>query len=52
MGAGLDGADMKAVLSQTIFCGGAHIHGKVGGRLHGDLDSNGRGHCGPAGIKP
>jgi len=34
-------ADMKAVLSQTIFCGGAHIHGKVGGRLHADLDSNG-----------
>ncbi len=33
--------DMKAVLSQTIFCGGAHIHGKVGGRLHADLDSNG-----------
>ncbi len=35
------GADMKAVLSQTIFCGGAHIHGKVGGRLHADMDSNG-----------
>jgi len=35
------GADMKAALSQTIFCGGAHIHGKVGGRLHADLDSNG-----------
>ena len=34
-------ADMKAVLSQTIFCGGAHIHGKIGGRLHADLDSNG-----------
>jgi hypothetical protein len=33
--------DMKAVLSQTIFCGGAHIHGKIGGRLHADLDSNG-----------
>lgn len=33
--------DMKAVLSQTIFCGGAHIHGKVGGRLLADLDSNG-----------
>jgi len=33
--------DIKAVLSQTIFCGGAHIHGKVGGRLHADLDSNG-----------
>jgi len=35
------GQDMKAVLSQTIFCGGAHVHGKVGGRLHADLDSNG-----------
>ena len=35
------GADMKVALSQTIFCGGAHIHGKVGGRLHADLDSNG-----------
>jgi len=35
------GADMKAVLSQTIFCGGAHIHGKTGNRLHADLDSNG-----------
>jgi len=35
------GANMKAVLSQTIFCGGAHIHGKVGGRLYADLDSNG-----------
>ncbi len=35
------GTDMKAVLSQTIFCGGAHIHGKVGGRLHADMDSNG-----------
>jgi hypothetical protein len=33
--------DMKVVLSQTIFCGGAHIHGKIGGRLHADLDSNG-----------
>ncbi|MFC2156506.1 hypothetical protein ACFLT9_01585 [Acidobacteriota bacterium] len=33
--------DMKAVLSQTIFCGGAHIHGKVGGRLFVDMDSNG-----------
>ena len=33
--------DMKAVLSQTIFCGGAHIHGRTGNRLHADLDSNG-----------
>jgi hypothetical protein len=36
-----EGVEMKAALSQTIFCGGAHIHGKVGGRLHADLDSNG-----------
>ncbi|MCA9101305.1 MAG: hypothetical protein KDA63_09155, partial [Planctomycetales bacterium] len=36
-----EGVDMKVVLSQTIFCGGAHIHGKIGGRLHADLDSNG-----------
>ena len=35
------GAEMKCVLSQTIFCGGAHIHGKAGGRLHADMDSNG-----------
>lgn len=34
-------ADFKVALSQTIFCGGAHIHGKVGGRLYVDLDSNG-----------
>jgi hypothetical protein len=33
-------AEMKAVLSQTIFCGGAHVHGGVG-RLGADLDSNG-----------
>lgn len=35
------GADFKTVLSQTIFAGGAHVHGKVGGRLQADLDSNG-----------
>lgn len=34
-------ADMKVALSQTIFCGGAHMHGRIGGRLHADLDSNG-----------
>ena len=34
------GAQMKVVLSQTIFCGGAHVHGGVG-RLAADLDSNG-----------
>ena len=32
---------MKAVLSQTGFCGGAHLHGKKSNRLHADLDSNG-----------
>lgn len=40
-GADWRGVDMKVALSQTIFCGGAHIHGKLGGRLHADLDSNG-----------
>ena len=35
------GAEMKAVLSQTIFCGGAHIHGATNNRLHADMDSNG-----------
>lgn len=34
-------ADMKAVLSQTIFCGGAHVHGRWDNRLVADLDSNG-----------
>ncbi len=33
--------DMKVVLSQTIFAGGAHIHGKINGRLYADLDANG-----------
>ena len=32
---------MKAVLSQTGFCGGAHLHGSKENRLHADLDSNG-----------
>ncbi|WP_020533255.1 alkaline phosphatase D family protein [Flexithrix dorotheae] len=31
----------KAVLSQTGFCGGAHLHGKKDNRLHADMDSNG-----------
>ncbi len=35
------GTDMKAVLSQTIFCGGAHVIGKYGRRIQADLDSNG-----------
>ncbi|MEM9185179.1 MAG: hypothetical protein AAGB00_01635 [Planctomycetota bacterium] len=36
-----DGAAIKCVLSQTIFAGGAHIHGKANSRLVADLDSNG-----------
>jgi hypothetical protein len=32
---------IKVVLSQTGFCGGAHIHGDKTNRLHADLDSNG-----------
>jgi hypothetical protein len=36
-----DGVAMKAVLSQTGFCGGAHLHGNKNNRLHADLDSNG-----------
>jgi hypothetical protein len=34
-------AQMKAVLSATGFCGGAHLHGRASNRLHADLDSNG-----------
>lgn len=34
-------AQMKAVLSQTIFCGGAHVHGSWNNRVLADLDSNG-----------
>jgi len=33
--------DVKAVLSQTVFCGGAHLHGSRNNRLYADLDSNG-----------
>jgi hypothetical protein len=36
-----DGIAFKAVLSQTGFCGGAHLHGTRDNRLHADLDSNG-----------
>lgn len=36
-----EGVAMKAVLSQTGFCGGAHLHGKPNNRLHADMDSNG-----------
>jgi hypothetical protein len=35
------GASMKAVLSQTAFCGAVHMHGKRDGRLLADLDCNG-----------
>jgi hypothetical protein len=34
------GADMKAVLSQTAFCGAVHLHGPNRDRLLADLDSN------------
>lgn len=34
-------AEIKVVLSQTIFCGGAHLHGSEDNRLIADLDSNG-----------
>ncbi|WP_422351093.1 alkaline phosphatase D family protein [Flagellimonas sp.] len=32
---------IKVVLSQTGFCGGAHVHGNPENRLHADMDSNG-----------
>lgn len=35
------GAEMKAVLSQTAFCGAAHLHGSRKNRLRADLDCNG-----------
>jgi len=35
------GADMKAVLSQTVFANVAHVHGGTNNRLHADMDSNG-----------
>jgi hypothetical protein len=35
------GAEIKAVLSQTAFCGAVHMHGKVDERLLADLDCNG-----------
>ena len=34
------GAQMKAVLSQTAFCGAVHLHGTPDNRLLADLDSN------------
>jgi len=36
-----EGVKMRAVLSQTGFCGAAHLHGSWKNRLHADLDSNG-----------
>jgi hypothetical protein len=35
------GAVIKAVLSQTAFCGAVHMHGKRNDRLLADLDCNG-----------
>lgn len=35
------GAEMKAVLSQTAFCGAVHMHGQRNNRLLADLDCNG-----------
>jgi hypothetical protein len=35
------GVEMKAVLSQTAFCGAVHMHGKRDDRLLADLDCNG-----------
>ncbi|MEO8353762.1 MAG: hypothetical protein ABI680_18705 [Chthoniobacteraceae bacterium] len=35
------GAEMKAVLSQTAFCGAVHMHGSANNRLLADLDCNG-----------
>lgn len=35
------GAQMKAVLSQTAFCGAVHLHGTPDNRLLADLDCNG-----------
>jgi hypothetical protein len=35
------GARMKAVLSQTAFCGAVHMHGSKSNRLLADLDCNG-----------
>lgn len=35
------GAEVKAVLSQTAFCGAVHMHGRRNERLLADLDCNG-----------
>jgi len=34
-------AEMKCVLSQTVFCGAAHLHGSPRYRVDADLDCNG-----------
>jgi hypothetical protein len=36
-----EGAEMKAALSQTAFCGAVHLHGSADNRLLADLDCNG-----------
>jgi phosphodiesterase/alkaline phosphatase D-like protein len=36
-----EGATLKAVLSQTAFCGAVHMHGQRDARLLADLDCNG-----------
>ncbi len=36
-----EGAELKAALSQTAFCGAVHIHGNPTNRLLADLDCNG-----------
>ncbi len=40
-GADWTGAEMKAALSQTAFCGAVHLHGSTENRLLADLDCNG-----------
>lgn len=35
------GSEIKAVLSQTAFCGAVHLHGSRNNRLIADLDCNG-----------
>ncbi len=40
-GEAYEDVEMKAVLSQTGFCGAAHRHGRYENYLHADLDCNG-----------
>jgi hypothetical protein len=35
------GVEFKCVLSQSVFAGGAHLHGTYDSRVYSDLDSNG-----------